>query len=78
MKVVRKDVVEPSIEYVDCREQPECGGDGFIKVTKPKCYRLGFSDLGGEILGCYPKKVWDRSEVGEVWHSKSLEEKSRE
>lgn len=78
MTIVRKDVVESYKEYVDCRDQPGCGNDGFIEVERPKCYRLGFSDLGGEILGCYPKRVWDRSEVGEVWNSNTLQEKSKE
>jgi hypothetical protein len=75
--IVRKDIVESRIEYRDCRNENSCSEDGFIQVTIPKCYRLGFSDLGGEILACVPKKVWDRTELGEVWHDKSMEDKSR-
>lgn len=77
LTIVRKDVVESYTEYVECKVEG-CGEDGFIEITRPKCYRLGFSDLGGEILECVPKRVWDRTELGEVWHSESMREKSRE
>ncbi len=74
--IVRKDIVEPYTEYIQCQVET-CGKDGFIEVRRPTCYRLGFSDLGGEILECVPKKVWDRTELGEVWHSDSMREKSQ-
>lgn len=77
LTVERKDYVPAYIEYVDCRGLPDCGGDGFIQVQMPECWRLVFDDLGVEQYNCVPKKVWDNTVDGEIWYSNSMQEKSR-